>query len=71
MVPQIPSNAYYSVIQDRIHTFGMKNVFIYTVEGTPNLEQVIPQLKLHGIKHVTLMPFMMVARRPCKQRHGW
>ena len=56
-----PSNAYYSVIQDRIHTLGMKNVLIYTVEGTPNLEQVIPQLKLHGIKHVTLMPFMMVA----------
>ena len=56
-----PSNAYYSVIQDRIHTLGMKNVFIYTVEGTPNLEQVIPQLKLHGIKHVTLIPFMMVA----------
>ena len=56
-----PSNAYYSVIQDRIHTLGMKNVFIYTVEGTPNLEQVILQLKLHGIKHVTLMPFMMVA----------
>ena len=56
-----PSNAYYSVIQDRIHTLGVKNVFIYTVEGTPNLEQVIPQLKLHGIKHVTLMPFMMVA----------
>ena len=56
-----PYNAYYSVIQDRIHTLGMKNVFIYTVEGTPNLEQVIPQLKLHGIKHVTLMPFMMVA----------
>ena len=56
-----PSNAYYSVIQDRIHTLSMKNVFVYTVEGTPNLEQVIPQLKLHGIKHVTLMPFMMVA----------
>ena len=56
-----PANAYYSVIQDRIHTLGLKNVFIYTVEGTPNLEQVIPQLKLHGIKHVTLMPFMMVA----------
>ena len=56
-----PANAYYSVIQDRIHTLGLKNVFIYTVEGTPNLEQVIPQLKLHGIKHVTMMPFMMVA----------
>ena len=56
-----PANAYYSVIQDRIHTLGLKNVFVYTVEGTPNLEQVIPQLKLHGIKHVTMMPFMMVA----------
>ena len=56
-----PSNAYYSVIQDRIHSLGLKNVYIYTVEGTPNLEQVVPQLKMHGIKHVTLMPFMMVA----------
>ena len=56
-----PSNAYYSVIQDRIHTLGMKNVFIYTEEGNPILEKVINQLKLHGIKHVTLMPFMMVA----------
>ena len=56
-----PSNAYYSVIQDRIHSLGLKNVYIYTVEGTPNLEQVVPQLKAKGIKHVTLMPFMMVA----------
>lgn len=56
-----PSNAYYAVIQDRIDSLGLKNTFIYTVEGTPNLEQVIPQLKAKGIKHVTLMPFMMVA----------
>lgn len=56
-----PSNAYYSVIQDRVDMAGLNNVFIYTVEGTPNLEQVIPQLKAKGIKHVTLMPFMMVA----------
>ncbi|SNV68521.1 sirohydrochlorin cobaltochelatase [Veillonella rodentium] len=56
-----PSNAYYAVIQDRIDSLGLKNTFIYTVEGTPNLEQIIPQLKAKGIKHVTLMPFMMVA----------
>ena len=56
-----PSNAYYAVIQDRIEDAGLKNVYIYTVEGTPNLEQVIPQLKAKGIKNVTLMPFMMVA----------
>ena len=56
-----PSNAYYAVIQDRIEEAGLKNTFIYTVEGTPNLEQVIPQLEARGIKNVTLMPFMMVA----------
>lgn len=56
-----PSNAYYAVIQDRIEEAGLKNTFIYTVEGTPNLEQVIPHLKAKGINHVTLMPMMMVA----------
>ena len=56
-----PSNAYYAVIQDRIDSMGLKNTYLYTVEGWPNLETVIPQLKVHGIKHVTLMPFMMVA----------
>lgn len=56
-----PSNAYYSVIQDRINSLGIPNTFIYTVEGTPNLENIIPQLQAKGINHVTLMPFMMVA----------
>ncbi len=56
-----PSNAYYSVIQDRITSMGFPNTFIYTVEGWPSLETVIPQLKAKGIKHVTLMPLMMVA----------
>ena len=39
----------------------MKNVYLYTVEGWPNLETIIPQLKQKGIKKVTLMPMMMVA----------
>lgn len=56
-----PSNAYYAVMQDRIDSLGLNNTYIYTVEGTPNLEQVIPQLKAKGINHVTLMPLMMVA----------
>ena len=56
-----PSNAYYAVIQDRIDSMGLKNVYLYTVEGWPSLETVIPQLKEKGIKHVTLMPLMMVA----------
>lgn len=56
-----PSNAYYSVIQDRINEEGLKNTYIYTVEGHPRLENLIPILKAKGIEHVTLMPFMMVA----------
>jgi sirohydrochlorin cobaltochelatase len=56
-----PGNAYYSVIQSRINQLGWNNVFVYTVEGRPNLDDVIPQLKAKGITHVTLMPIMMVA----------
>lgn len=56
-----PANAYYSVIQDRLHQLGMNNVFVYSVEGRPNLEDVIPKLKSGGYKNVTLMPIMMVA----------
>lgn len=55
------SNAYYSVIQAKLDEMGYKNVYVYTVEGWPNLETVMPKLKKNGIKHVTLMPMMMVA----------
>ena len=56
-----PGNAYYSVIQDRIEKLRMNNVFVYSVEGRPNLDDVIPKLKAKGFKNVTLMPIMMVA----------
>ena len=39
--PQV-SNAYYSVIQAKIDELGYKNVFVYTVEGWPSLETVLP-----------------------------
>lgn len=56
-----PSNAYYSVMQARIKEMGMDNVLLYTVEGWPSLETIIPQLKEKGIKNITLIPMMMVA----------
>lgn len=56
-----PANAYYSVIQDRLESAGLRNVMIYTVEGEPRLEHIIPILKVRGINDVTLMPMMMVA----------
>ena len=56
-----PANAYYSVIQAKLAEEGYKNVYIYTVEGWPNLETVMPKLKADKIKNVTLVPIMMVA----------
>lgn len=56
-----PANAYYSVMQDRLNELYNGKVFIYTVEGKPNLEDVISKLKAQDIKNVTLMPLMMVA----------
>jgi len=56
-----PSNAYYSVIQTRLDKAKLGNVFIYTVEGWPGLDDVIPVLKDRGVRKVTVMPMMMVA----------
>ena len=56
-----PSNAYYAVIQDRLNKLGQGHIHVYSVEGMPMLEHVIPVLKQEGVKHVTLMPMMMVA----------
>ncbi len=56
-----PANAYYAVMQDRLNELGLSNALIFSVEGWPHLDTVIPQLKAKGIKNVTLMPLMMVA----------
>lgn len=56
-----PSNAYYAVVQTRLDRLNKGNIHIYTVEGWPQLSDIIPTLKKDGIKNVTLMPMMMVA----------
>lgn len=56
-----PANAYYAVMQNRLNELGYSNALIFSVEGWPHLDTVIPQLKAKGIKNVTLMPLMMVA----------
>ena len=56
-----PANAYYAVMQDRLDALYGGKVMIYTVEGKPNLEDIIPKLKAQKIKNVTIMPLMMVA----------
>ena len=56
-----PANAYYSVLQAKLDESGLNNVYVYTVEGWPNLDTVLPKLKKNGVKNVTLIPMMMVA----------
>lgn len=56
-----PSNAYYSVMQNRLDEITGGKAMIFSVEGWPALEHIIPQLREKGIKNITLMPMMMVA----------
>jgi len=56
-----PANAFYSVFQDRLNKLGKGTALVYSVEGWPGLDDVIPKLKEAGVKNITLMPMMMVA----------
>lgn len=56
-----PANAAYLALQQVFAQVGMERVFIGTVEGYPELDDVIGQLKRANVRSVTLMPFMLVA----------
>ena len=60
-LPAHPANAYYAVMQDRLEKLGEERVYIYTVEGRPHLDDIVPKLKEAGIRKVTLAPLMLVA----------
>ena len=56
-----PSNAAYGTLQLKLQDEKMNNVFIFTVEGYPSLENLQENLKEKKVKKVTLMPLMVVA----------
>lgn len=56
-----PANAAYAVLQMKLADAGLPNMFIYTVEGYPELSTVVEQLKKNQVERVTLVPFMLVA----------
>lgn len=56
-----PANAAYATLQMKFADNGMDKVFVYTVEGYPDLDWVIAKLKETNRKKITLMPFMLVA----------
>lgn len=56
-----PSNTAYAALQLKLKDAGLNNVFVFTVEGYPTIENVITELKANKVKKVTLMPLMLVA----------
>lgn len=55
-----PANACYACLQSFLNDEGL-SVYVGTVEGYPEIENIIPKLKSKNIKEVTLMPYMLVA----------
>ena len=56
-----PSNAYYSVMQNKLRAMKRNDVHIYTVEGWPSLDDWAGKLKMHKVENIILMPLMLVA----------
>ena len=55
------SNSVYGCLQAVFEDEGCENVFVTTVEGYPNFENVISRLKRKNISEVTIAPLMVVA----------
>lgn len=55
------ADAAYAAIDYRFKALGYDNVFVGTVEGYPELSDLLPQVKKFGPTKVVLMPFMVVA----------
>ena len=56
-----PANSVYGCLQAVFEDEGYENVFVTTVEGYPNFENVIGRVKRKNIREVTLAPLMVVA----------
>lgn len=55
-----PADTAYPALDYRFKNLGYKNVFVGTVEGFPELDDVLELLKERELKKLKLMPFMIV-----------
>ena len=55
------ANATYSQVENMFRYLGGERVYVGTVEGFPDLEYIRRRLRHHGVRRVTLAPFMIVA----------
>lgn len=55
------ANAAYPTLEYTFHILGYHHVLVGTVEGFPDLQNVVDKLEIADVSKVTLMPFMVVA----------
>lgn len=55
------ANAAYPMLEYTFHLLGYRQVLVGTVEGFPNLRDVMAKLRISDYKKIKLMPFMVVA----------
>ncbi len=60
------TTAQYAMLDYMLKAKGHTNCFVGTVEGYPEFDDVLAQLKASGLKEVVLMPFMFVAGEHAK-----
>ncbi len=56
-----PSNTAYAALQLKLQDAGLSNVYVFTVDAYPTIENVIAKAKADKVEKITLMPLMVVA----------
>ena len=57
----IQDNAVFAGLQQSLRKAGADNYFVATVEGEPEIGDILPMIKERGFRKVILAPFMVVA----------
>ena len=57
----IHDNEVFAVLQQTLRDTGADNYFVATVEGEPEIGDILPLIKERGFREVILAPFMVVA----------
>ncbi len=55
------ANAVYAKMKGLLDSAGYENYFVGVVEGTPMIDEVLPELEAGGYKKVVMQPLMVVA----------
>lgn len=55
------ANESYPILQETFRNMGYKNIYVSTVEGSPNFIKTMEDIKRHSYETIILHPFMIVS----------